>query len=396
MRIIIFEIKKLFLRKRILIILLMLIIINIIKIYDSHTIYGRFSGDNTAQLESSFSEIYNDINGKMTEEKLNYIISEYKRLEKEVSDFSFSKEYDTTTYTGYIYGDFSLFKWEFFEPLNYLYNYNTYSNSIVSKANENIEFYNRKGNDYEVRKNKIISNIYRNRKITEFYDVNGYENLLRYEFSSLLILLICLFALLPVFLNEKETGMQQLLSTSKKGGTATIKAKYISSLLFVLIICMIFYSLDFLSFHVIYGLDGGNSPIYAIEYFKESPFNISIFSFFILSGIFKTIGILGLSMMFLLISQIFRQTIPAFIASIIVTLSLILLNTVDYINYINPISLISNIDVMRKFSTIGIFETPFQIYQVLPVGVIVFNLILVFLFVCLRRSTLSHKKVNHG
>ncbi|MEG0751071.1 MAG: hypothetical protein RR998_04920 [Oscillospiraceae bacterium] len=370
MRLVFFEMRKNFFKKSILIVLIIFTALNIFKIFSSYEMYGKFRNDKIGKAQSAYAEIYSDVSGKMTDSKIQLIVGEYKRLLNEISEFTYSKDYDENTYTGYIMGDFNLFKFDFFEPMNYAFNYSSYSKEIANKAILNAEFFKSQNNTYEVQKNEMIADLYQNRKIESFYDYNGFEALFKYNFSSILIFLLCVFALTPVFVTEKETGMNLILQVSQSGGVKTALAKYFAAIIFVLSICMWFFLCDIATFGLRYGFDGVLSPLYGIKEFKNTPLNISILGYcFVFFGI-KALSILSVSSLILLISQFPKKIIFPFIINISIIFLLIFLSDLsgrhfyEMLNLFNPASLLTPTEIFKVFSVVRIFDIPISTYSI--------------------------------
>lgn len=133
-------------------------------------------------------------------------------------------------------------------PMKYDYDYKAYAESVVTSAKNNITFYEALGNRYDSRKNAAIAELFQGRSITSFAYTEMYNYYVQYDFSALLVLLICLYGLLNVFLSEKETEMDTLLLTTKAGGVKTAWAKLLASALFVCSVSFWFWLVDFSPF----------------------------------------------------------------------------------------------------------------------------------------------------
>ena len=66
MRIFFFEIRKNFLKRSIFFALILFSVVNIIKIYNSYSIYGQFPTERLTQREQAYNELYEKLRGEMT------------------------------------------------------------------------------------------------------------------------------------------------------------------------------------------------------------------------------------------------------------------------------------------------------------------------------------------
>ena len=395
MKLFLFEIRKNILKSVVLIALILFSLVNVIQIYSLYRTYAQFPGEDYLKgrqegRQAAYTQLYQRLRGEINDEKIGFVVDEYARLKNIINEGRWSTEYDPDTYTGYIFGDYTLFKYELYSPMKESYHYKSYAGTIVSKALENIDFYKERNNHYEARKNQMIAGSYRNRAVTHFYNTNGYETLLYYDFSSLLIILMCILVLTPVFVNEKESNMQPILLASKKGKTPTLMAKYLSSCVFIVCISLYFYGLDYLSFFLRYGLEGGGNPLYGIELFKETPLNTTILGHFFLSSVLKILGILTLSLFFLFFSSLFNSNLYPFTISIAFSFLLIYLSDfADHklISIANPIALIHNRELLRVFDVFDILGRPTMTYLVAIAVMLIYCTILIAITVYLSRKT---------
>nr|WP_245746488.1 ABC transporter permease [Evansella caseinilytica] len=302
----------------------------------------------------------------MTDEKIETLMSIYKPLEKQTADKTAStRSNNPDTYTGNVYNDYYFFRWNFVNPMEYAYMYKNYANDVAANAKENMDFYESLGNQYEYQKNADIAARFKGRNVEEFSYTEMFQYYIHYDFSALLVLLICLYALINVFVMEKETEMDILLLTTKAGGLRTTLAKLLSSAMFVCIVCFWFWSIDFVAFSSIFGsLEAIFSPIYVIENFANSSIGVSLGTYAMLSNLVKTAGILVLSLVFLLVSTFFKNALFPFVISmflafgVIYTQEMVLGSGRIFLKVVNPFVLVVNRELFRKTEYINLFNYP--------------------------------------
>lgn len=384
MKILIYEIRKNFLKRYLFVILCLLTVINAVAIYDYYKENHVFSTEQTNRSKAFWNLYEGKFKGEITNEKINALMEIYTPLYQICAvERTFSTEYDPDTYTGYTFGDYRLLDLGFMRPMEYSYMYRGYALEIAGKAKENLEFFRSAGNTYQYRSNLKIASLFGGRQITDFYHTEMYENLFRYDFSSFLILLMSILALVPVFVAEKETEMDLILSTSKKGGKETVNAKILSSFLYVILISAWFYIIDFLAFSYFYGLTGLNNQLYALKDFMLTPLNVRMWEFIILSAAVKIIGLLAVSSIILFLSSIFRRALLPYILSLATVFLLMLANELAKVKFINPIELIANRELFKNTGFINIHGFPVHEF----IGVILSVMLLAGFFVLAAKMT---------
>ena len=136
MKIVYFEMRKSFLKRSALFVLIILTLLNIIRIYDlSRTRYTLTSGD----FHEPYFRLYNTVCGELTDEKLTPFRSRANELSDIVRGHSYSTEYEPEKYeyTGYCFGDFNLYNAIIGREITYCGTYQNTSNQIVANAYNN-------------------------------------------------------------------------------------------------------------------------------------------------------------------------------------------------------------------------------------------------------------------
>lgn len=365
MKLLLYEMKKYFFKKSILICILIFSIINLYKVWSMYDIYmgNNYFSIASETMQNGYRKVYEDkLKGQITEDKIKFVRDYYEDTAKTVATPDFSKEYDDSRYTGYVYGDYWLFMQGILPDMSYTYMYGSNIQNIVDRAKENIDFFNEVDNKYEVKVNEKILNNYKNRYIPEFHMNFGIEYYFIYDFSALLIILLIVLGLSRVFCNEHETGMIQLIGSSPNKNK-TIKMKFFASYIYILFVALYFYLLDFIAIDKIAGIYDLSNPIYTLQFFKETPLNMSIFSYLILDFVLKCIVFLFIGEIVLIFSFNFKRVIPVFFLSILSISALIFLNDF-FTSVLNPVSLITNYELLKTFQCYNFFGIPVFKYKV--------------------------------
>lgn len=315
-----FEIRKNYLRRFVILAFLAFLIINVLFIC-----YGYKKGDygasahflaHTKENRSTidfYTQMHNKLDGALTKEKANFVVDENTRLESKIKNGAYSRDYQPDSYTGYLWGDYVSFQTYFFRPVKYMALYATNSRGLVEKAIDNIAFYKKYDNSFEVSKNEFIVKHYSNRSITSFYETKQWEKLFDYEISDFLIFLLLILGLAPLFVNEKETNMHALITSNIYGRISLSYIKAASSLIYITFLVLVFSCTNLLVFGLLYGFNGLGLPQYAIEQYQYTPFSGSVFSFYIMLVLFKLLGAASFSFMLLFVSSLTKRVIFPFI-----------------------------------------------------------------------------------
>lgn len=400
-KLLLFECRKHFLKKSIVLAILLFSILNIAKIYSVYDQTSLLSKSKEPVWNDLYWDMYEDFGGTITKEKIEQLMSIYGPLDKQTADKTASTATDNpNTYTGNVYNDTFFFRWNFVNPMKYAYMYKGYANDVVITAKENVAFFESLGNQYEYRKNAAIVDRYTGRDISDFSYTEMYKSYIHYDFSAFLVILICMYVLINVFVSEKETEMDVLLLTTKAGGTKTVVAKIITSAIFVCVVCSWFWLLDFAAFATIYGsLEATFSPLYAIENFANSSISISLGTYAVLSNLVKTAGILVLSLVFLLISTLFKNALFPFIMSLFATFGFIYMQEMYMgsgrilLKVLNPFVLVVNRELFRKTEFVNLFGYPVISY--VPALLFAFawgTICILGMMILVRKNTVNRRR----
>lgn len=319
----------------------------------------------------------------------------YRPLEEATADLTASTALDNPdTMTGNLYSDRNLLDKYYVRPMKYFYNYESMAERIAGKARENSLQFQESGNSFEAGKNAAIYHQFAGRKISSFGYTEMYNYLVNYDFSTVLIVLLCLYAVTTVFVKEKETQMELLLLTSPRGGMQTCMAKIITVSIFSSGIVLWFSVLDFIGFCVAFHTaEGGNLPLYAISNFATSPLNITLLQYVFLSAAVKTLGVWSLCMGMLALSMKWKTALFPFAINLSMLLALIFQGAACqfYSNVWekiwNPYVLVVNRALFTKTEFINCFGHPIPGYQVaISISVLVGILFTAVIFRCCTRN----------
>lgn len=308
-RLIGFEWRKSFLRLPVLVLLVLFTAVDIVKIYGVYQENSYLAEE--AVWNTVYWELYGDYSGEMTLDKINALLELYRPLEEQTADLTATSAYGVEgTLTGNIWSDKNLLSRYYVTPMQYCYTYRNLAAQIYLKAKENVELFSDVGNRYEAAKNERVAALYGGRQIDSFYYTEGWLYYVYYDFSTILVLLLCLYGLSQVFTREKESGMDKLLPTIRNGGRRTVAAKVTAVTMFLAGASLWFSVVDYAAFSVIFSIKGGASlPIYAIENLAYASVNLTIWQYAVVTALSRALGIWVFGMAVLLVSVFCKHSL---------------------------------------------------------------------------------------
>lgn len=361
-RLVRFELKKVFLRWPMLIILVVFSLADLYKINNLYQTGAVVAESDT--MKSAYLELYEEYKGEITTEKAQDIVAMYREVEDLLSDHTLNP-YTEDSITGNLYNDKRLLESCFYEPMEYLYTYKNMATKIVQSASDNQELYTEVGNEYESKKNSFIAELYSGRSIDEFYTVTGYQFYFYYDFSALLAILTILYGLSQVFSRDKECSMDMLLLTNQNGGTKTMVAKVMASSIFLSVITVWFALVDYIGFSLTFGMGkAGSLPVYAVANFAAASVSITLNQYLVVSTLCKLLGFWTSGMLFLVIAQIGRNALIPFVCDAVLFTGMVAAgmrwssSSNATAKVWNPYSLLTNRILFGETEFVNLFGTP--------------------------------------
>lgn len=304
------EARKGILRRSVLIALILFLCLDILKIgLDYRAGAIREVIGNTEGMQAGFAEIYDKVRGPVTKETAGFLVGEYRRLSQAVADGTYSRKPQEGTYSGYIYGDYFLIGYYFYPQMSYCVQYSARMAERLEQEADNLKNYQSIGNKFMAAKSSYILQHYANRSVPSFYLMDSWESLLKYDFSDFLILLLMILGIAGSFTREKETGMTMLLASSKRGGWTMIASKCGAAVFYMVGLTIIFSLLNLMVYGFLFGFQGWDCPLYAMETCQDTPFGGTVGQFYFLLWAMKALGFSVFSLLLLLLSACFRRTL---------------------------------------------------------------------------------------
>lgn len=370
-----------------------LLILNGWKLHDEYEGAVYRWRDYRPQYEESYAQYV----GPITAEKVGKLMTIYRPLEIKSELNELSREYDPNAYTYSEAIDEDFFRSLFVAEMRYDYYYRNVSQEISNRAARLAWTYSQLGNNYEAQKNVRIAADFAGRMIPDFADTRGYAVLLDYDFSSMLILLLCIFAMTSIFVREQDTEMYMLLRTTKNGSGMTVAAKLATAFLFAVLVCAAFYAEDFLSIYLVSDRNTAlSSPIYALPTMERTPLRMSIGMYILCSAGIRTLGVLVFCGMLLLLSCLIRQYLGTMLSGLALLLGCSVLQdragVLALLRWFNPLELVISRDLMYDDRFVNLFGYPVRLYLFVFAGLGLVLLLLLFGILLCNRS--YHNRLN--
>lgn len=372
-----YELRKAFGSPWMLAFLVLLLLTNLWKLKDEY--------DKKTAFRQTYEPVYEDFyarwKGEILPENVQELMAIYGPLQTKMENMIISGAYDPNAYTYSEETDLTFFESLFQLEMKYDYLYQNRAAEIVNHANALADFYARVGNDYEAKKNLDMGECFAGRRIRDFADTQWVEVWLNHDYSAMLVLLLAIFGLSSVFVMERETEMYMLLRTTRRGGGTTMAAKSLASLLYLFLICLLFFGSDALMLGLLSGHgEALGSPVYAIRLLENTPLTMTIGTYLLWATAVKSLGVVACGMIVLLLSCLCKKVLFAFLGSLGVLFLLVLLQEIaaarTALRWFNPLELVMVRDLTREIGYVNLFGQPVQVYGFVLGGVILVMVLL--------------------
>lgn len=368
LRLIAFEWRKNFLSPWLLIFTAVLLLLNGWKLTEE---YNKKT-EEFSSIDHIYEDFYTQWSGPITAEKIESLMSVYGPLE----DFgSLSFVPGSGSYADTESKDHRFIFSNFYNEMKYDYLYVNQAIEIAQHAESMT--------DYRPEA-AVEAELFRGRSIPQFADTRYLEVWLNHDYSAMLVLLLSLFGLCTVFVTERESQMYMLQRTARNGGAATAGAKLAASVLYMILLSLLFFGEDFLILQLLSGhWEALSSPVYAIRALEVTPLRITIGSFVLWAGVVRTLGILGCGWMMLLASCLMKRVLTAFGGGLAAVMVMVVLqeNCRPHVGlkWFDPVELVMVREIISDTDFITIFGQPVLIHHFVIAGVVLTILVLTML-----------------
>ncbi len=381
-RLVVFELKKNHNIRFIKVFIIALVFVNLFNIYKNYDLLLKpteyIINSEVCTIDKVKYRMDTDYSGAITAEKVNALKTHYNRCQSITDGKTDIQEklYFPLAYTDMVQTEILL------NEMERLYKYDAQSIEKLLQNNEMLKAEAQGAeNEYNYRIAALIEKVYSNRSLSNFYRVNEYEPLLTYQFSSLCVLLLSCFAAAYLFSGEKENGMNSLIRATEGGNVKIFIAKATGLFIFCVETCAFFFISDFVLFGLCRKPTGLFEPIYSLKAFEYAPLNTSILLFYLLLCFIKLLGVFAVANISMFFSAAFRKSYISLLCSLLsiggfMYSGLYTDGMFSVLKHVNPISLITSVNLLQRFYVENIFGHPVFSVIVTMIGVLSFGVVL--------------------
>lgn len=131
---------------------------------------------------------------------------------------------------------------------------------------------------------------------------NGWDGLLSHDRLNLLFVMLLLLLITPVFCQEYESKMNELIMTEPKGARHHAYRKVILVVAVVCVICLLDSGLQYFFYYWKYGLPHGSYPLQSLSYFATSTREATLMGTFLAVSFGKLFGSISFAIFILFVS----------------------------------------------------------------------------------------------
>lgn len=295
------EMRKFFVRQRALIWIAVFFGIKIISMW-------YVSGIDDTDTMKSYDSYLEKCGGRLDEEKTEYILGQYNRLNqvsKNVNDLEEQYEQGQITRDAYL------------EQLNQI--------SQLKQEQETIKlFYSKYQYAVENSEQRYI------------VDENGWTKLLTEERMDYLLVLLLFLITVPLFCVEYETEMHYLQLCSKNGRLCLAVIKIIMISVLAALLSLLFSLVEFIYYKNVYGLSFGYAPIQSLPFFQESPYSFTFMQLWGTITATRMVGAVFLCIIIMAVSVMARKSLLSIIGSALLVVIPGILSNTGRLKYMLP------------------------------------------------------------
>ncbi|KXU50928.1 hypothetical protein HMPREF3037_01105 [Candidatus Stoquefichus sp. KLE1796] len=352
-----YEWKKLFVRKIFIIVFIGFILLNI------GLIAFQYKTDFLDKQLSTAEKYYAlEFTGKITKEKVTKLSTLIEQVSNETN-----KDYKS----GGKEGDIIVLQ-SIYDDMRSRYTYHQDMQTYLKVLTDNIDYF--KNQNVEQQYNTFLYNEYKDRQITTYDYIVGWNQLFHYDKTIILMSFVVIFGVVLMISNERDSHMDVLLKTSIKGRKYFQKIRFIHMISFVLIVVIAFSITELLTFLILYGFHGLFEPLYALKDFYRSSISCNMLQCYFLIVLMRLIIMLFLVQIIQVISKYIPHYILAFFLSALIILGLIVVANDTQV--FNPFALLQESQLFIERDCIQIGPLCMFTYQWLMLIGVGYNLIL--------------------
>lgn len=247
--------------------------------------------------------------------------------------------------------------------------------------------------------------VYHNVKVKSLpFEVSeGVETALFNDISDILLIFSIFAAAVFVFTKDKEIGILNLLHSYRKGRGSLCISKLGVLLIISAAANLIFMGTNLAIGSFTYGLGDLTRPIQSVNGFFECSFNLSVWQYLIITFIFKSMGGFLWGVLFAFIcsfsgnnAQIYGISVFIAVGEILLYTKISTLSNYGLLHDLNLVSFIKPDNIFSTYRNINLFSEPFNALIVIPVVYAILLVLLIFAVVktFAREKNREYRKIS--
>lgn len=290
------ELRKIFLNKSLCIVIGFFITVNIIN-FGGQYYYNKID-------KNIVSDYLKEVEGPITDEKVEKAAKEV-RLERNNSTPNAAK----------------ITKTEIFERNLYSTLYQKHAAYELNKIN--IDKARKHFNDtagYDLRNNILFYNTMTKVQVKDYYYTGGWNYSIGYAYSlgAAMMAVFILLGLSSMFSGEYTSKMDSIILSSKYGKTKLISAKIIASIIYIVVLDLIFNLFNLSGNLIIFGTHGWNAPMQCLNNYMYSPYSFTVLQYYLLQLLIHIAACILFGMFVILISSLCKTQLLTFFTCAVV------------------------------------------------------------------------------
>lgn len=225
------------------------------------------------------------------------------------------------------------------------------------------------------------------------------------DISDILLIFSIFASAIFVFTKDKEIGILNLLHSYRNGRGNLCISKLGVLLFFSVVINLIFIGVNLAIGGLTYGLGDLTRPIQSVNGFFECSFNLSLWQYLLIMFIFKSLGGFLWGVLFAFIcsfagnnAQIYGISVIIAVAEVLLYTKISTLSNYGLLHDFNLVSYIKPDNIFSTYRNINLFNEPFNTLIVIPVVWIILIVPLIFAVVktFAGEKNIEYRKISLG
>ncbi|MBE6870681.1 MAG: hypothetical protein E7491_01870 [Ruminococcaceae bacterium] len=339
--------------------------------------------------------------GMGNDSAVNITPEQYGLTQEQVDKYGDIAENDDTQFYINVFSD-KQFLTGIYEEIQLTNDYDAYADEIISKAQQmtGISIFAPKDGfsrrniektiaDYQALKGNIG---------TEFGASKGVEFATNSPYTDIIILIICFYVAVTCVMQEKETGMTNLVKATKKGYLHTAFSKLGAVFLIIVPCILLLYGTNFIYASAYFSMGDLSRPIQSVSGFLASTAQISVLEYFILFFISKIAVAFAVTVLIMLLcNKIGNGGIVFAVIALAVAVETVMFYTIPassflhIFKYINIMCFLNGYHMFSQYINVNVFMYPVALVTCFAVVMAVLLILFATLYIKSHCAPMKHR-----